>query len=143
MSKEYEVWASMKTRCNNKRHSGFNSYGGRGIQVCARWHNSFENFLEDMGACPKGMSIERIDNNKGYSPSNCKWATRIEQARNTRTNHIVQYEGKQLTISAWAKEVGISKGCLYDRISRNKWPIEKALTIPPRNCSKKAKSIVS
>ena len=81
---EYSSWCNMKTRCTNIKYKQWKDYGGRGITVCKEWLESFEQFYKDMGPKPKGTSIDRINNNEGYKPSNCKWATRLEQRKNQR-----------------------------------------------------------
>lgn len=121
----YRTWLRMIQRCHNPNNRNYDGYGGRGIKVCDRWRK-FENFFEDMGDAPKGLTLERIDNNMGYSPDNCMWATRKEQARNRRTTRFYTLNGETLTVSEWAKKIGISHESMRKRI--NKWPLEKALT---------------
>ena len=113
----YRVWASIIGRCYSKTHTSYINYGGRGITVCGRWMQ-FENFYADMGERPKGLTIERIDNGKGYYPDNCKWATRKDQARNTRRNRLVSYGGKKQCLIEWAEELGISQYALKYRLDR-------------------------
>lgn len=126
----YGIWSSMKSRCNNPNNVAYKNYGGRGIKVCRRWNLCFENFLLDMGEVPsKDHSIERENNSKGYTPKNCKWATRKEQANNNRCNVILKFNGEALTISQWADKLNLSKGMIHARYSYN-WSTERILTEP-------------
>lgn len=126
----HRIWKAMNTRCTNPNASGYENYGGRGITVCERWRK-FENFFADMGQPPEGTSIERRDNERGYEPDNCYWATRLEQNRNARSNVNLTVHGRTQCVAAWAKENGIAKETVRQRLKRG-WPVEVACTKPPR-----------
>lgn len=128
----YRTWLGMKQRCCNVRNKSYPHYGGRGIKVCDRWLESFENFLADMGPRPAGSSLDRIDNSGNYCPENCQWATRIEQGRNKRSNVLITWKGATKTLIEWSEETGIPYITLYTRLHREGWPIERALTKPVR-----------
>jgi hypothetical protein len=117
-TKEYLIWANMKNRCANPTQASYKNYGARGIKVCARW-NRFENFISDMGKRPSDKhSLDRIDNNGNYAPSNCRWATKEEQVANKRPRiDAILYEGKSVT--QWAKELNIAKYIIYARLKRH------------------------
>lgn len=129
-SPTYKSWSSMKERCLKPSHVSYSRYGGRGVTVCDRWIDSFENFLKDMGERPPGLTLDRIDPNGNYEPSNCRWATYYEQSVNRRNSRFISFQGKTLTLSQWASELGMSQGCLSQRINKRKWSVEKALTTP-------------
>jgi hypothetical protein len=116
-SSEYSVWQAMKRRCYDKNNKYYDRYGGRGVTVCDRWVNSFENFYSDMGKRPKNYSIDRIDVNGNYSPENCKWSDSIEQANNKSTNSKYLYGEENLTISQWARKAQISPMALRQRLN--------------------------
>ena len=125
----YDTWRRMRQRCNTTSHASFNNYGGRGIKVCERWNN-FANFLSDMGEKPTPKhTLERIDNDLGYSPENCTWATWREQNNNTRFNKILSYNGKSLTITQWARRMGMKPNTLVYRI-RLGWSVEDSINRP-------------
>ncbi len=130
----YSSWAKVIQRCANSNNKDYHNYGGRGITMCKRWLK-FENFLEDMGEPPAGKSIDRIDNNKGYYKSNCRWATRKQQNRNKRNNRLITFNGKTQCLPAWAEETGINIRTLWSRINRG-WSTEKTLTTPVRRKKK-------
>lgn len=110
----YRTWESMRRRCTNPRCHEYKRYGGRGIAICARW-DTFENFLEDMGEKPSpSHSLDRIDNNLGYSPDNCRWATKLEQVNNTRHNVYVNIQGITLTFAEWERKLGLRQYKLKD-----------------------------
>jgi hypothetical protein len=123
----YLVWKSMRNRCRNPNNKDFRYYGGRGISICERW-NDFWLFAKDMGPRPTSKhEIDRINNEGNYEPGNCKWSTRTEQLQHTRRNVYIQYGGTKLTLSCWAKKLGIAIETLRERFKRE-WPIEVALS---------------
>ena len=113
-TKEFITWQNMRKRCNKSYTTGFENYGGRGIKVCDEW-NDFVNFYNDMGKCPDGYSLDRIDNSKGYSKENCRWASRIEQNRNKRNVSIIEFNGEKLDLKELSKRVGLSYNTLFFR----------------------------
>jgi hypothetical protein len=124
-SPEYVVWVQMRQRCFNPRHHAYADYGGRGVTVCERWADSFENFYADVGPRPKGKSLDRYpDTNGHYEPCNVRWATQREQCNNKRNNVIVCFEGKTQTIVEWARELQVKPGALYARARKGMSPKE-------------------
>lgn len=117
-TKTYRCWQSILDRCNNPACKGYENYGGRGIKVCARWTESFANFLEDMGESPDDLSIGRADNDGDYEPHNCHWETRQEQNSNTRQNMFLTYSGRTQTATEWARELCLNAYSLRQRIRR-------------------------
>jgi hypothetical protein len=130
----YMRWKSMMQRCHNPKAENYPYYGGKGVTVCERWHD-FASFLADMGECPLGLTLDRLKNDRGYEPGNCRWATKAEQNRN-RPSHCVMltHGGVTRNVTDWAAEIGISANTLNMRIA-NGWSTERALTQPlkPRN----------
>lgn len=130
-SPEYQVWIQMLQRCKNPRNRNYKNYGGRGITVCERWRD-FSAFMEDMGSRPHaGLTIERKDNNRGYTAENCIWGTREEQANNSRHNRLITFNNQTLTVSQWAALLGMKSTVIINRL-RIGWPEELALTTPIR-----------
>jgi hypothetical protein len=161
--REYNSWLAMRHRCRNPKLKWFCNYGGRGIEVCDRWYDSFETFLDDMGKRPDGHSLERIDNDGNYEPGNCRWATRAEQSANQRprkkkiiirvkrarsktrvgsgpktTNaNVFTYNGESLTLPQWAKRLGLTRSALHGRIKRG-YTIEEAITMSKMDRGRKS-----
>lgn len=128
-TREHNSWLGMKQRCEYKNHYGYKYYGGRGISVCKRWRDSFQNFIDDMGKIPgEGYSLDRIDSNRDYSKENCRWATASEQSNNKRNNHVITFNGKTQTMKQWSRQVGINYDTIRNRLNTYGWTIERALT---------------
>jgi hypothetical protein len=130
----FAIWKQMKRRCCDQKAKDFSRYGARGIIVCNEWANNYEAFKEwaFQNGYGESLSIDRIDNNKGYFPENCRWETPKGQSRNLRSNHLFTFNGKTQCIAAWAEEFGIRYGLVGLRISRG-WPVEQALGLQPRS----------
>jgi hypothetical protein len=115
----------MRARCERPNNQDWQHYGGRGIRVCGRWHK-YANFLADMGEPGPSETIERIDNNRNYEPRNCRWASRKEQARNTRRTILLRFNGREQSMAAWAEELGINYWTLHQRYRRG-WSDERII----------------
>ncbi|MFY3577283.1 hypothetical protein ACOTI8_31790 [Achromobacter xylosoxidans] len=122
----YARWKSMRQRCRS--HSDRSGYRKKGISVCARW-DDFASFLADMGECPDGLTLDRIDNTKGYEPGNCRWATREQQNRNRSCIVMLTYDGETKSVSEWAAQRGMRQANLTERL-RLGWTVERALNQP-------------
>lgn len=125
----YRAWEHMRHRCTNSNNPQYKDYGGRGIVVCAAW-SRFENFFADMGECPPGLTLDRIDNDKNYEPDNCRWVTRKVQARNRRTNVLIEFHGEKLCVAEWAERFGICRTLVRSRL-RAGWTMDQIASTPP------------
>lgn len=129
-SPEFRTWISMRKRCNEPNRPYWKHYGGRGIRVCARWNESFEHFLEDMGPKPSPKhSIDRIDVNGHYEPGNCRWVTHKEQCGNTRRTSMLTVNGITKSRIEWCKEYGIAWHTIRNRLKQG-WTPEQAIAKP-------------
>lgn len=125
-SETYRTWCHIKDRCNNPNDKRYADYGGRGITVCERWR-TFENFIEDMGERPEGTSIDRINPDGNYEPGNCRWAGKIEQARNKRNNVVLTIDGESKTVAEWCENPAAAKDTtVYKRVKIG-WPAKEAV----------------
>lgn len=125
----YSVWSGMLRRCETPTDAAYRNYGGRGITVCEQWH-IFANFYADMGDKPSGLTLERKDNNSGYFPDNCVWASRVDQSRNRRSLVLVTINNETQPLSVWIERYGVVRyGTAHQRI-RIGWDAEKAITTP-------------
>ena len=134
---EWNSWRAMHERCSNPKYRRYDLYGGRGIVVCERWE-SFRQFLQDIGPKPTPKyTIERGNSDADYEPSNCRWATQVEQMRNTSKNRVLTFNGKTQCLSAWAEEMRMPSQVLVHRLNRG-WSVERALCQSARTCQQLA-----
>jgi hypothetical protein len=130
---EYRCWVAMRNRVRNKNNPAYHNYGGRGITICPTW-DDFDTFYSDMGPRPSSAhSIDRIDNDGSYSPSNCRWATSAEQNRNRRSQKMLTVNGETRCISEWTERIGCSsRNTIMMRLKAG-WTPEEAVSIPVRS----------
>ena len=123
----YETWRNMKQRCSNKNRKDYKNYGGKGVKVCNKWKNDFQQFCLDMGTRPDGYLLDRIDYNGNYEPKNCRWVSVAKSSRNKSTNNWIDFNGTTNTIGDWSKKLGGHKSLIRTRLKQG-WSIEKAIT---------------
>lgn len=128
-TKAYRAWCHIRSRCTNLNDAAYVNYGGRGITVCERWQK-FATFYSDMGEPAAHLTLERIDNSKGYSPENCRWGTREDQSRNRRNNILVSMDGETHPLSVWASRFGLKYATVHQRVRKYGWAAEKAIKTP-------------
>ena len=133
--REYQCWNNAKARCFNPKSNVYKDYGGRGITMLEPWRSDFTVFLRDMGLCPPGHQIDRIDNDgpytgpcAAYPTGNCRWAPKVAQANNTRRNRRLTWNGETRSLQEWAAVLNLNPEALYRRIVRLNWSVERALT---------------
>lgn len=127
-SRVYNIWCGIKARCLNPNTAAYPNYGGRGITLCEKWRE-FPGFYSDMGDPPPNGTIERVDNDRGYEPGNCRWASRAEQNRNKRGLHLLTVDGETRSMGSWAEQSGLKVGTIWQRI-KNGWSAEAAVKTP-------------
>ena len=139
---EHNIWCAMRRRCNKPQTQTYRRYGGRGIRVCDEWNaprTGFQAFFRDMGARPSAEhTLERVDNDGDYTPENCRWATRTEQARNRSTSALVEIDGETKTIAEWCEEAGIPQYLFHNRTKVLGWEPRRALCTPARKFTKRS-----
>ena len=129
-NRTYGIWQAMRDRCSNPNRKDYHRYGGRGISVCARWQ-SFEVFLADMGEAPTNLTLDRKDNDKGYSPENCAWATRNQQSYNSTRVVYVEHGGETRSLTQWQQKMGVKTYQYYRRLKKG-WSVKEALLLVER-----------
>jgi hypothetical protein len=123
----YSIWKNMKTRCYNPNTYGYRWYGAKGITVCDAWKNSYEQFLSDVGEIGDTMSLDRIDNTKGYSADNTRIIPAIEQTQNSSRVNFITYKGVTQSLTRWANQLGVHRSTLSSRLNKLGWSVDRAL----------------
>lgn len=133
-SRTYNAWREMKRRCYNPKSKSYPAYGGSGVTVCARWKNSFQNFLADMGECPPGLELDRAHNSRGYAPGNCRWVNEITQSNNRRFVKRYRLWDEYKTLADWSRDTRCLVGykTLRSRVREHGWSLKRAIITPSR-----------
>jgi hypothetical protein len=128
----HRIWIGMKNRCNNPKTKDHKNYGGRGIIVCEEWKNSYQNFRDwaNANGYSDSLSIDRIDNDKGYSPNNCRWVSQKYQTNNRRSNHLITFNNVTKTVTQWEEFLGFPRNLVFNRLALG-WSVERSLTTKP------------
>ncbi len=131
-SRIYNIWRSMRQRCNNPNTINYKDYGGQGITVCDEWNNSFEAFYEwaMVNGYEEHLTIDRIETSKNYCPENCRWVSQKVQQNNRSNNRYIEFNGVKHTLGEWSSITGIKIGTIWDRLQRG-WTVEETLTKKP------------
>lgn len=137
----YSIWSQMKNRCFNQNAERYSDYGGRGITVCDEWKDDFKAFYDwsMSNGYSDNLTIDRINNDGNYEPSNCRWVDVLTQVNNSRHNHMIEYCGESHSMSEWSRILNIPYYLLRNRINVYGWDIEKAFTTPKSNRGRKPK----
>lgn len=125
----YSIWSGMRRRCRDPKRDNYKYYGGRGIKVCPRWE-TFKTFIDDMGEPPPNHTLDRIDRDGNYEPSNCRWATKAQQANNTCLNLFIVYQNRRQTLAQWCHELNLVYETVKNRIYKFRWSVDNAFNIP-------------
>ena len=137
----HNIWYLMKYRCEDKTSPSYDRYGGRGIYVCEEWSDGIDGYFRFKewslaNGYSEDLTLDRIDNDSGYSPDNCRWVDMYIQGNNKRTNRMVEYAGRTQTLSEWSRELGINMKVLHRRLDELGWDVNRAFTQPVRNVNK-------
>jgi len=130
-TRTYMKWCGMIRRCTNKNTDRYERYMGRGITVCDSWRK-FENFFNDMGECPAGLTLGRINNDGNYGPDNCRWETKQQQSYNTSRTRRITFRGETKSLEEWCIDIGIPRSTLKQRLGKQGWSVERSLSTPTR-----------
>lgn len=140
-SSTWKSWQAMRQRCNYPKDICYKNYGGRGIKVCSGWQNSFVNFLSDMGERPNGFVLDRIDNEKGYDISNCRWSSILDSARNKTNLLYIEFNGEKKCLKEWCLILGLNYQAVYKRLFNYNWSVSEAFSKKISKNNKKWKHV--